>query len=205
MNQTTDTASALLSAAQELFASSGYKGASVRAITRRAGANLGAVTYHFGSKQALYERAMAGVAEPLREHLAAAARQPGTPLERIEHLVRAAFEHLAQHPELPSFMVQHLASQGPLPEMVSRVLEGNHAMFAGLIAEGQADGSIRSGDPRLMALSVVAQPIWLSVVRSFLQQALGLDQREPGTRSGLVGSVVRFIRAGLEAAPGGTP
>jgi AcrR family transcriptional regulator len=205
MNQTPDTASALLAAARELFASDGYRGASVRAITRHAGANLGAVTYHFGSKEALYESAMASVAEPLRQHLASVASQPGTPLQRIELLVRAAFDHLAEHPELPSFMVQHLASQGPLPEAVARVLEGNHALFAGLIGEGQADGSIRPGDPRLMALSVAAQPIWLSVVRRFLEQALGVNQRDPATRSELVNSVVSFVRAGLEAAPGEAP
>lgn len=42
-------------AATELFAEMGYNGTSVRSICDKAGANIGAVNYHFGSKQGLYE------------------------------------------------------------------------------------------------------------------------------------------------------
>ena len=44
----------LLDAAEALFAEYGYRGASLRQITASARANLAAVNYHFGSKQALY-------------------------------------------------------------------------------------------------------------------------------------------------------
>ncbi|RZA13604.1 MAG: TetR/AcrR family transcriptional regulator, partial [Lysobacteraceae bacterium] len=45
----TDTPALLLDTAEELFARRGYNGASIRDITAAAGANLGAVTYHFGT------------------------------------------------------------------------------------------------------------------------------------------------------------
>lgn len=48
-----DTREALLDAAEELFAEHGVTGASLRAITGTAGANLAAVHYHFGSKEGL--------------------------------------------------------------------------------------------------------------------------------------------------------
>jgi AcrR family transcriptional regulator len=196
-----DTARALLAAALELFAAHGYRGASVRAITRRAGANLGAVTYHFGSKEALYGTVLASVAQPFRHHLLATAARPGTALDRIERMVRAFFDYLRDHPELPGLMVQHLAGSDPFPDAARRVLEGNHRVISTIIAEGQEDGSIRAGDPRLMALSIVAQPVWLALVTRLLQEALGLDQHDPETRTALVGSVVRFVRAGLAAHP----
>src|SRR5438034_543465 len=55
----------LLAVARDLFALRGYDGTSVRDITRRARANLGAITYHFGSKEALYHEVIASRVEPL--------------------------------------------------------------------------------------------------------------------------------------------
>ncbi len=98
-------------------------------------------------------------------------------------------------------MVQQLASGHPAPQAVSRVIRANHDALTDLIAEGQADGTIRDGDPRFLALSIVAQPVWLTLVRRLLQQAVGIDQDEQDTRRDLVDTTVRFVRAGLSARP----
>ena len=45
----------ILDAAEELFMQHGFEGASMRMLTARAGVNLAAVNYHFGSKDALIE------------------------------------------------------------------------------------------------------------------------------------------------------
>ncbi len=80
-------------------------------------------------------------------------------------------------------------------------MEANVRLIASLIAEGQADGSIRPGDPQLMALSIGAQPIWLTLARGVLQAGVVIDQDDPETRAQLVDSVVRFVRAGLVVHP----
>ncbi|MDQ7838974.1 MAG: CerR family C-terminal domain-containing protein [Thermodesulfobacteriota bacterium] len=49
-----DTRSRLLQAAGEVFASHGFRAATVREISRRADANIAAVNYHFGNKKRLY-------------------------------------------------------------------------------------------------------------------------------------------------------
>ena len=64
----------LLDAAERLFASRGFPGASVREITEAAGANLGAVNYHFRSKAGLYAEVFARRAALLRAPVLAAAR-----------------------------------------------------------------------------------------------------------------------------------
>lgn len=57
----------LLDAAEALFAEAGFNGASLRPITEQAGANLAAVNYHFGSKEALYEAVVLRRIRPMNE------------------------------------------------------------------------------------------------------------------------------------------
>lgn len=55
---TKDTKTALLQAAKELVLERGYANTSVRELAAVAGANLGAVNYHFGSREKLLDQAM---------------------------------------------------------------------------------------------------------------------------------------------------
>ena len=50
-----ETRTRILDAAEELFMQHGFEGTSMRSLTAKAGANLAAVNYHFGSKNALVE------------------------------------------------------------------------------------------------------------------------------------------------------
>ena len=52
---TGDTRKRLLEAAESLFVESGYEAMSLRQVTAKAHANLAAVNYHFGSKEALMQ------------------------------------------------------------------------------------------------------------------------------------------------------
>lgn len=79
----------ILATAVQLFADHGYDGVSLRAIVAAADVNLGAVHYHFGSKQALFDAVFAYGAQrivELRLALLAGCREgPGRPplLEQI--------------------------------------------------------------------------------------------------------------------------
>ncbi len=199
MNDTPGTAAALLHAARQLFARHGYDGTSVRAITRAAGANLGAITYHYGSKRDLYEAVIAAAMAPSRERLAGAAQTPGAPLDRIEAVVREFFAFLHDTPDLPSLMMQQLIGDRPLAKAALATVAANMGTLATLIAEGQRAGTIRPGDPRLLALSIGSQPIWLTAARRVLREGVSIDPADPTTRGELVDSVVGFVRAGLVA------
>lgn len=69
-----DTVKNILNAAEELFSERGFAETSLRNITTKAGVNLAAVNYHFGSKksliQAVFARFLGPFSESLQEALA---------------------------------------------------------------------------------------------------------------------------------------
>jgi len=83
----------LLNIAEQRFGEAGYEGTSLRAITVAAAANIAAVNYHFGSKEALLRAAVARAAGPVnserrrRLDQLEAAGQPAP-----EQLIRAFIE-----------------------------------------------------------------------------------------------------------------
>ena len=191
------TRDALLRAARLLFAQHGYDATSIRQITREAGANLGAVTYHFGSKQALYHAVLEAALTPLASRIVAVAEGPGTPLDRASEVVRAYFDLLAETPDLPFLLVQEMMARREAPLPVTSTLRRVSGALAGLVRDGQEDGSIRDGDALLYALSIIAQPIHLSIVSKVLAQVAGVDPRDPAVRDRLHAHTAAFVRAGL--------
>ena len=58
-----DTRRRILDAALEVFAAEGYEGASTRLLAERAGVNLPAIQYYFGSKEGLYRAVIDSIIE----------------------------------------------------------------------------------------------------------------------------------------------
>ena len=105
-----DTRAGLLEAARSVFARNGFDGASIRAITAEAGANLGAVTYHFGSKRKLYAEVLRHGLTPLVDRVGEAAAGKGAPLERLTRVVEVFFDHLATHADVPRLLLQEVSA-----------------------------------------------------------------------------------------------
>jgi AcrR family transcriptional regulator len=191
----------LVDVAIELFTRRGYDAVSVREITSRAHANLGAITYHFGSKEALYHAAIERAAEPFARTIATAAASDGSALDRIEAVVRAALSSDEPRNSVPVVMLRELANDGPLPPPLVRLMERNIGTIASLIAEGQRDGSVRQGDPTMLALSVVAQPFYFKIAARGLSQAFGISRESsPGARKRVIEHVTRSVRHTIASA-----
>lgn len=62
-----ETRTAILDAAEQLFAERGVEGTSVRDITRLANVNLGAINYHFGTKDRLAIEVFIRAVEPVTQ------------------------------------------------------------------------------------------------------------------------------------------
>jgi len=199
MNQaisTSPTRDSLLDGAEQVFAECGYEGASVRAITGRARANLGAVTYHFGSKAALFEavveRAQRGMCATIEE----AAAAPGPPIERLQRIVRAHFTFLHEHPRLRRLVLQVLLLDADLPAGV-RYLRRAIGVVSDVVADGQKAGAFRVGDPGLLAISVLTQSVMFNLMRPMLKRGPGLDLDNPAVRRRVLDHALEFVRAGM--------
>ena len=90
-----------------------------------------------------------------------------------------------------------LAAERPLPAPIQRVIQRNIESFERIIRDGQADGSIRAGEPRLLALSVGGLPIFLALVGRALRSAVGTDPDDPRVRKRIKELVVATLLAGL--------
>ncbi len=95
-----ETRRRILDAAEELFMQHGFEGASMRLLTTKAGVNLAAINYHFGSKDALIEAVFQRRLDPMN-----AARI--AELDRLEK--EAGGEALAPEAIIRAFIAESLS------------------------------------------------------------------------------------------------
>ena len=97
----------IVEVALEAFAEKGFRGASTRDIARRAGTNQGLITYHFRSKDELWQvaadRIFGLLAKRMTEQLSAVPSED--PRERAREAIRTYVRFAAAHPELFRLMV----------------------------------------------------------------------------------------------------
>jgi len=167
---TPDTADRLLAAGRRLFSKGGFEGTSVRALTSAAEANLGAVTYHFETKEALYQAVLERVFGPVRDRVAMLAQAPLPAPRRLEEFVRVMFQQQQTQYDLPRFMAQEIViGETPSPQVLEtvRTVVGS---LSQIMRDGQEEGTVVPGDPVLMALTLLSQPIYLSLMPRFLKR-----------------------------------
>lgn len=179
MNHSIPTPERLVVAARKLFADNGFDRASVRAITRAAKANLGAVTYHFGSKDRLRDEVLTRMVGALAARVRAVAALPLPAPERVRRIVRTVFEHAAEHPDAPRLLVRFLLHTGRMP---APVLDRQRALLGAVVqvmTEGTAAGEFRRVDPFLAAFSVMSQCFWFHLIRGVAAQISGAPLERP--------------------------
>jgi AcrR family transcriptional regulator len=93
------TAARVLDAAEEVFAEHGYGGASTREMARRARVPFGAVHYHWGSKQQLWEAVFRRLADRTRDTLMRNLVPGRTDGETMDNLVDSFLDLLIAHPD----------------------------------------------------------------------------------------------------------
>lgn len=136
------TVTRLLDAAERLFGELGYDAVGMRLLAETAGVNLGAATYHFGTKEALYietfmRRFRPTNAERLELLKAAEAKAGGRslPVEVVVTcMLRPPFESGLKHPAFHRFLARNLLMPPPFihPAIIQEIDPGMRAFIAAL-------------------------------------------------------------------------
>lgn len=100
----------ILSAAGDEFAEHGFEGATIRAITERAGVNLAAVNYHFRDKSELYTRVVLDACSLQTAWRCATADAPGSPDGQLRSLIHYFLRALL-NPERPAWKRRLMARE----------------------------------------------------------------------------------------------
>ncbi|MBN2491631.1 MAG: CerR family C-terminal domain-containing protein [Planctomycetes bacterium] len=150
----------LIEAACAVFVEKGYRDATIAEICGKAGANIAAVNYHFGGKDALYVEAWRwGVRQSLEVHPPDGGVPPTAPAEeRLQGRIRAMMERISDPNSLGLDMVmKEMANPtGLLTEAMHEELESVRAEFMGIVRELLGAGATEQ-QVRFCHMSIMAQ------------------------------------------------
>lgn len=204
-NKTRDagTVNRLLDAAERLFAEHGFHGVGMRQLADEAKVNLGAATYHFGSKETLLvetfmRRFRPMNAERLRLLREAEEAADGKPLsvEKIsECMIRPPFESGLEHPAFHLFLARNLFKP---PRFLEAALHKEIAPNVEVFVE-----AFRRALPELPEdLIHLRTMLGMGGLLMFFVRAgeiPGMQNKK--THEPLLREMVRFISAGLQSEP----
>jgi len=204
----TGTREALLRAGTAEFAAHGFARATVRGICARAGANVAAVNYHFGSKGGLYAAVLDRIFRetPGRPRPAAAVAAAGSdPAESLRAFIRAfavsVYEQGGEEEacELGAIFLSEMARPSPhLDTLIEKYVRADALALRAVVAEllGPAASKERI---EACSMSVVGQVLYYALAWPI---AVRLNPGHPDVTSFLdrfVDHVASFSLAGIAA------
>jgi AcrR family transcriptional regulator len=146
----------ILHAARQRFLTEGVDGASLRAIARDAGTNIGMIYYYFPTKDDLF----LGVVEEVYERVLAdlsTALGPDVPVaERIRRLYRRINRLDAEEWMVVRLVVREaLISSSRLERIIERFRRGHIPLVLRTVADGMADGTLAGDRHPLLVLGAL--------------------------------------------------
>jgi AcrR family transcriptional regulator len=157
-----ETRSRILNAAIDLFAREGYDATGVAEICQAAGVSKGAFYHHFSSKQALFMALLEGWLKTIDKSLEGV-REGSVPdtFVRMTGLLPAVFAAAdSQLPLMLEFWLQASRDETVWQSAIAPYRH-YHQVFAKLVADGIAEGSLIEMDPEAAARVLVSMVIGL--------------------------------------------
>lgn len=187
----------LLAAAWKVIQDEGPAAATSRRLTEVAGANLAAITYHFGSKDALLGEAIAeqlrGWTEPLTAALIEDDRKIGDYDARVGAAVSEILSRFASRPEEVQPIIGLLLTNSAVPGVRTALvtwLAELRAVATDIMVRQQAEGLVPTTvNPPVMAAVFTALALGLGAQAS-------LDPAAPATSSVVGEFLALLIRPG---------
>jgi AcrR family transcriptional regulator len=193
------TTERLLNAAERLFAEHGYDGVGMRALADEAGVNLGATTYHYGSKEKLYIETVMQRFRPIGEERIKLLRQAEqeakgkpVPVEKIvDCMLRPPFMTVLVHPHFPALLARNLFMPPPfMQEVLAKELPTFNEPFVAALARTLPNLPLKV----LQMRDMFAGGVSLMVSRQLSKMPM---RNSPAFCEFVIKEMVTFIAAGL--------
>ncbi|MDP3071902.1 MAG: TetR/AcrR family transcriptional regulator [Opitutaceae bacterium] len=194
----------ILQAAIKLFATHGFHAVSVDEIVGRAEVNKRMVYHYFGSKDALFEAALAEVYRRIEAVEFGAVEQGRSPREKLARLLESYFAFLDAEPEFTRLLQWENLEKGRHLTKENHLLTKNpfFARFRTIVEDGVAAGEFR---PDLDVTHLMIHFIGLCFIyhsnRFSLSQSLEIDLGDAAVKQRGLRQVLRLVFEGI-AQPG---
>jgi TetR/AcrR family transcriptional regulator len=176
------TRATILEAALAEFAEKGFEAASIRSIAERTGFQHPLITYHYPSKDLLWQAVAEDTFERVRQEWDArvSEQSKSSALERLRTEYRALFRHTAAFPDFHRFMRQEAATDNPRLHWVAQhVLKPLIDRLLPQIEAAQAEGSLPPVEPILFHYMMVSLTATLSEFGPEMRVTRRLSARRP--------------------------
>lgn len=149
---------AVLNEAARRLNASGVSLASLSEIAQALGLTRAALYYYVEDRDDLVFQCYRRACEVMARDLDAAAKAPGTGLDRLKAFVELSLEE--ERPE-PAVLSEVASLPSPQRETIEGLRQGNLAQLIDLIEAGQRDGSIRPAHSLVVAQAIVGMVSWI--------------------------------------------
>lgn len=201
------TRESLILAAMQLFAENGFAGTPTRAIAARAGANVAAISYHFGSKEGLRSACLAHVAERISGVARAALagpppRDPAQAEALLGRLIDALLTALLSQPQIEhfvAFLLHELMQPDPqLDEIYAEFLEPMHSRVCDVWALATGNPADAAGT-RISVFALIGQTVYFRLGKPLVQRRLGWAQTGPSEIAAIRVELLANLHARIRA------
>lgn len=171
---------AILDAAETLFAVKGLEATTIKEIGAAADMNPALLYYYFANKVELYRAVLQRIGDALVTAGGTALGEAHSPPDAIRALVTAQARFLLANPAAPKLIVRELLDHDArhAEAVILRLASGIFGRLCGVIEAGQRSGAFRTDlEPRLAAISTIAQVIYFVVARPAVGIFLGHGER----------------------------
>ncbi len=202
----------ILDVAEALFARRGFAGVGLREVAEMAGLGKSSLFHHFRGKAQLYLAVMGRVLERIDQRLSPIVASAGSPLERLDRVIDAWIDALAEHPTTARLLLRGLFEDDDLPDAAAeaiaatdRTLAGIVDRMLGLLREGIATGELRAVSARHTLQTVIGATVYHFASGEFGESMFGRPLFGAEAVRRRKDEVRNLIHAGLAASPAAAP
>ncbi len=175
-----DSRTKILDVAEALFARRGFSGVGLREVAQEVGLSKSSLFHHFPTKLHLFQEVLGRVLDRLDERIAPVLRSQVGHAERLDLLVDALVDALAEHPTTARLALRSLFEEdetapynpnqpAPFDATLARLIQG----VQDLISDGVAAGAFRPVSPGQLTQTLIGATIYHFASAELGEEILG--------------------------------